>query len=381
MGTDVIDVAADDPHATGPAPLGSGSAPRTGSVRLAGVTARFGYVTAVDDVTLDVHPGELLVLLGPSGCGKTTLLRMIAGLDQPTAGSVSIDGRCVDHVDPKDRDVAMVFQSYALYPHLTVAGNIAFPLRKRGIPRRQHAALVREAAALVGLDRLLDRKPRTLSGGQRQRVALARAIVRRPAVFLMDEPLSNLDAPMRAGARALLTELHSRLGITIVYVTHDQVEAMTMATRLVVMDAGCLQQSGAPDDVYGAPANTFVARFLGSPGMNLLRGRVRDDEMSVAVGAAVLPLMTPADIAGEVIVGVRPEHLRVGDEGIGVDVRAVESHGHERVVRAATPDGDDVLFRAPADDVAPEPGERLRVAAPPGAVHLFDAATGMRRSR
>jgi multiple sugar transport system ATP-binding protein len=373
----VIELAADEPGAPGGRERDD-LAPRTLSVALTGVTARFGGTTAVDDVRLDVRPGELLVLLGPSGCGKTTLLRLIAGLEEPTSGSVSIDGRAVDDVDPKDRDVAMVFQSYALYPHLTVAENIAFPLRKRGVPRRERGALVAEAAAVVGLADLLDRKPGTLSGGQRQRVALARAIVRRPSVFLMDEPLSNLDAPMRAGARALLVDLHRRLGITVVYVTHDQVEALTMGTQLAVMDGGRLLQVGAPDDVYATPATTFVARFLGSPGMNLLAGRVGVNGTDVEIGGARVVLPTPVDAAGDVIVGVRPEHLVVGSEGVRVEVATVESHGHERIVRATTSDGEDVRFRATADGPAPPPGDVLRLTADPVRFHLFDAATGIR---
>jgi ABC-type sugar transport system ATPase subunit len=372
----VIEVATDESFGA-ESELPSG-ATKTGSVQLDGVTVRFGATTAVDDVSLDVLPGELLVLLGPSGCGKTTLLRLIAGLEESTAGSVSIDGRCVDDTDAKDRDVAMVFQSYALYPHMTVAENIAFPLRKRGVPRHERGALVTQAASTVDLTDLLDRKPGTLSGGQRQRVALARAIVRRPAVFLMDEPLSNLDAPMRAGARTLLTELHARLGITFVYVTHDQVEAMTMATRLAVMDAGRLQQLGTPDDVYATPANTFVARFVGAPGMNLLAGHIGVDGTTVRVGGTVLDLAERCDVTGDVIVGVRPEHLVVSDDGLPVDVRTVESHGHERLVRATTVNGENAWFRVAVDGPSSEPGQTMRLRAQPTQLHLFDATTGTR---
>ena len=373
----MIEVVTDEPCGSSRAQQ-DGGVQRTGSVQLAGVTARFGATTAVDDVSLDVRRGELLVLLGPSGCGKTTLLRLIAGLEEPESGSVSIDGRCVDDIDPKDRDVAMVFQSYALYPHLTVAENIAFPLRKRGVPRRERGALVADAASLVDLTALLDRKPGTLSGGQRQRVALARAIVRRPSVFLMDEPLSNLDAPMRAGARTLLTELQARLGITVVYVTHDQVEAMTMGSRLAVMHEGRVHQVGAPEDVYATPANTFVARFLGSPGMNLLAGRVGAGGTNVEVGGTVLALASRVDVAGDVIVGVRPEHLGVSNEGFHVEVRAVESHGHERIVRATCVDGESAQFRVAADGPSPVPGQGLQLTAEPAQLHLFDPATGAR---
>src|ERR671917_683263 len=241
------------------------------------VTKRFGDVVAVDSLSLEVADREFLVLLGPSGCGKSTALRMIAGLDEPTAGIVRIGDRVVNGVEPKARDVAMVFQSYALYPHKTVRQNIEFPLRSRRVPVAERDRLVADVVAQLGLTGLLDRKPRQLSGGQRQRVALARAIVRRPAVFLMDEPLSNLDAKMRTSTRAELVELHSRLGTTFVYVTHDQVEAMTMAHRVAVMSDGALQQVGPPQEVYDRPESVFVAQFIGSPPMNVLAAAVVDE--------------------------------------------------------------------------------------------------------
>ena len=237
-----------------------------------GVTKRFGDTTAVDDLTLHVADGELLVLLGSSGCGKTTALRLVAGLEEVSGGSVSIGDVVVNDVDPKDRDVAMVFQSYALYPHLTVAKNIEFPLRQRNVEKEERRAKVKRAADTLGLGALLDRKPSQLSGGQRQRVALARAIVREPLVFLMDEPLSNLDAALRVQTRAEIVELQSRLSTTTIYVTHDQVEAMTMGHRIAVMSEGRLQQVATPEALYARPANAFVAHFLGSPGMNLLKG-------------------------------------------------------------------------------------------------------------
>ena len=242
-------------------------------VSFEGVTKRFGDTVAVDALNLEIPDGELLVLLGSSGCGKTTALRLLAGLEEVSEGTIAIGGRVVNDVDPKDRDVAMVFQSYALYPHLSVARNIEFPLRQRGMAKDVRAAKVKEAATTLGLDTLLTRKPSQLSGGQRQRVALARAIVREPQVFLMDEPLSNLDAALRVQTRADIVALQDRLSTTTLYVTHDQVEAMTMGDRIAVMSQGLLQQVATPEDLYAPPANTFVAGFLGSPGMNLLPGR------------------------------------------------------------------------------------------------------------
>src|ERR1700704_4855408 len=239
-----------------------------GRVAIRGVSKRFADVIAVDDLTLEVADEEFLVLLGPSGCGKSTALRMIAGLEDPTAGTITIGDRVVNDVEAKDRDIAMVFQSYALYPHMTVRKNIEFPLRSRKVEAAERTQLVWDAAESLGLQEILDRKPGQLSGGQRQRVALARAIVRRPQAFLMDEPLSNLDAKLRVQTRAELVELQRRLSATVIYVTHDQVEAMTMGDRIAVLDAGVLQQVGAPQAVYARPANLFVARFIGSPPMN-----------------------------------------------------------------------------------------------------------------
>src|SRR5215210_4308681 len=293
-------------------------------VRFDHVTKRFGDVVAVDDLDLQVEDREFLVLLGPSGCGKSTALRMIAGLEEPTEGSILIGDHRVDGVDPKDRDLSMVFQSYALYPHKSVRQNIEFPLRSRKVPAAERERLVADVVAQLGLTGLLDRKPRQLSGGQRQRVALARAIVRRPAVFLMDEPLSNLDAKMRTSTRAELVELHARLGTTFVYVTHDQVEAMTMANRVAVMSEGALQQVGPPQVVYDRPESVFVAQFIGSPPMNVLSGTVVDDAGVRKVSAAGGTLTVAPEAAqllgsrglAEVLVGVRPEHLVVAGSGI-----------------------------------------------------------------
>ena len=338
-----------------------------GRVSLAGVTKRFGDVTAVDHLDLEVADKEFLVLLGPSGCGKSTALRLIAGLEDLTDGTIMIGDRVVNDVEPKDRDLAMVFQSYALYPHLSVAKNIEFPLRTRGVPKEQRAAQVAEAAASLGLDGLLDRKPAQLSGGQRQRVALARAIVRDPQAFLMDEPLSNLDAKLRVQTRAELVELQQRLEATVVYVTHDQVEAMTMGHRIAIMSEGVLQQVGAPQDVYAAPANLFVARFIGTPPMNTL----------------------PGPVVGEgdgIVVGIRPEHLTIaapsagGGAGAGFDatVSVVESLGHERHVICRVRGDVTATVRQGSALLPPAPGDAVRIGFRPEDVHRFDAATGNR---
>lgn len=363
-------------------------------VALDGVTKRFGAVTAVDHLSLQVDDGEFLVLLGPSGCGKTTALRMIAGLESISEGELRIGGRIVNDVEPKDRDVAMVFQSYALYPHMTVAKNIESPLvarrfrvdsqqppRKLTAPERRER--VHEAARSLDLDGLLDRKPSALSGGQRQRVALARAIVARPGAFLMDEPLSNLDANLRAKTRVELVELHRRLATTFVYVTHDQVEAMTMADRIAVMDNGRLQQVGPPQAVYDRPANLFVARFLGSPPMNTLPATIVPGPAgpTVLLGDQTIelpPLGVEAPPEGSaVIVGVRPEHLAVVPGGsITARVKAIESLGHERLV-VCTLDEHEITIRQAIGGLAPSPGVGAVIAlhADPAQLHLFDPIT------
>jgi ABC-type sugar transport system ATPase subunit len=344
-----------------------------------GVTKTFGDAIAVDDLHLRIDDGEFLVLLGPSGCGKSTALRLIAGLDEPTAGTIRIDDVVVNGVDPKARDLAMVFQSYALYPNMSVRKNIGFPLRPRRVPRAQIDRAVREVAAMLGLSELLDRKPGQLSGGQRQRVALARAIVREPQVFLMDEPLSNLDAKMRTQTRGDLVQLHARLGTTFVYVTHDQAEAMTMATRVAVLREGRLQQLGAPQAIYDRPANVFVARFLGSPPMNVLPGVLEGG--SLAVGGVRLPappaFRTTAGVR-RVDVGIRPEHLLVtgagSDHALPARVELVETLGHERLVRCAV-DGGLLVVRCPVDGAVPD---HLSLAVDPAHIHLFDADSGER---
>ena len=358
-----------------------------GRVALDHVSKRFDDVAAVDDLTLDVADEELLVLLGPSGCGKSTALRMIAGLEDPTSGTITIGDRVVNDVEAKDRDISMVFQSYALYPHMTVRKNIEFPLRSRKVPASEREQLVRDAAESLSLETLLDRKPAQLSGGQRQRVALARAIVRRPQAFLMDEPLSNLDAKLRVQTRAELVELQRRLAATIVYVTHDQVEAMTMGHRIAILDTGVLQQVGAPQEVYARPANLFVARFIGSPPMNTVTGRVnRVNETLVAeIPGGHIPLeagLAAAVIASgldEVVIGVRPEALRFdATDGIPALVSVVESLGHERHVVCRLVDQQLVIVRQDAHEAAPREDSTTYLVADAGALHVFDPATGAR---
>jgi len=356
-------------------------------VAFEGVSKRFDSVVAVDDLSLEIADREFLVLLGPSGCGKSTALRMIAGLEDPTSGTIRIGDRVVNDLEPKDRDVAMVFQSYALYPHMTVRANIEFPLKSRHVERSEREQLVNDAAGALGLSELLDRKPAQLSGGQRQRVALARAIVRRPQAFLMDEPLSNLDAKLRVQTRAELIELQRRLQATVVYVTHDQVEAMTMGDRIAILEDGRLQQVGPPQDVYAKPANLFVARFIGTPPMNTVRGPVRRDGEGLAVSLAggIVPL--PEAVARavgalgveEVIVGVRPEHLEIEPQGVvRAVVTVVESLGHERHVICRLEDGQMVIVRQPSDDVSPSENEVIGLVAEPSDLHVFDAETGLR---
>ena len=356
------------------------------------VTKRFGEVTAVDQLTLSVQDGEFMVLLGPSGCGKTTALRMIAGLETVTEGELRIGDRVVNDVEAKDRDIAMVFQSYALYPHMTVAKNIESPLVARrftvdggGPPRKLTAAerseRVQQAATSLGLEELLGRKPAALSGGQRQRVALARAMVARPAAFLMDEPLSNLDAKLRAQTRIELVELHQRLATTFVYVTHDQVEAMTMADRIAVMSEGRLLQVGPPQAVYDRPHNLFVARFIGSPPMNTVPGTVvrTDSGTAVQLGGQTIGIepvtAEPLAEGTSVVIGVRPEHLSVDPVGqVTAEVRAVEWLGHERLVVCDLA-GHQITIRQSSSAQAVSPGDALTLAADPDHVHLFDPDT------
>ena len=360
-------------------------------VLFSGATKRYGDVVAVDHLDLEVADGELLVLLGPSGCGKTTALRMVAGLEEVDEGTVSIGDHVVNDVEPKDRDVAMVFQSYALYPHLSVGKNIEFPLRQRRLDPAERQRRVTEAAASLGLADLLRRKPGQLSGGQRQRVALARAIVRSPQAFLMDEPLSNLDAALRVQTRADIVALQRRLGTTMLYVTHDQVEAMTMGHRIAVMKDGVLQQVAAPQDLYDRPANTFVAGFLGSPGMNLVTGTVAagapgtagEDQAIVHVpgGSIVLrgELALLARKAPSVTVGIRPEALALTPSGaLEARVVIVELLGAEVQVLCVLADASQMVVRQDASSGRPTAGASVRIAVDPTAVHLFDGESGER---
>jgi sn-glycerol 3-phosphate transport system ATP-binding protein len=347
------------------------------TVTLDAVRKSYGAREVVHGVSCAVADGELVVVVGPSGCGKSTLLRMVAGLETVSAGTVAIDGRVVNRVEPKDRDIAMVFQNYALYPHMSVYDNMAYGLRMRRMARAEITERVERAAAILQLAELLDRKPRQLSGGQRQRVAMGRAIVRDPKVFLFDEPLSNLDAKLRVQMRVEIKRLQQELGTTSLYVTHDQVEAMTLADRLVVMNAGNVDQIGPPLDLYERPATVFVAGFIGSPAMNLIGGHV--DSGGVAIGDLVLPLDGQAAEPGrKVTIGLRPENLELADDGpILVKTELLERLGADTIVHGRLGDGTTLTARAPGA-LALHLGEPIRLAIAPGHIHLFDTETGRR---
>jgi multiple sugar transport system ATP-binding protein len=350
------------------------------SVAISDVRKSFGATGVIHGVNISIDDGEFVVLVGPSGCGKSTLLRMIAGLENITGGEISIGGRVVNKVPPKERDVAMVFQNYALYPHMTVAANMAFSMKLRGAPQSEIDSRVNRAAEILGLQHLLDRFPRQLSGGQRQRVAMGRAIVRDPQVFLFDEPLSNLDAKLRVQMRTEIKELHQRLKTTTVYVTHDQIEAMTMADKIVVMHDGRVEQIGTPLELYDTPANQFVAGFIGSPAMNFLRGKVKANGSAAFEGpnGVRLPLTSAPAGSSErpAVYGIRPEHFSINDDGAEAEIVVVEPTGSETQVFAKL-GGEEVVavFRERHQF---KPGDKIRLKPDPRLVHLFDEATGKR---
>ena len=350
------------------------------------VYKRYGEVTAVSDLNLEITDGEFMVLVGPSGCGKTTSLRMIAGLEEISDGQLRIGDKVVNDVAPKDRDIAMVFQSYALYPHMSVRDNLAFGLKLRKVPKADIDKRISEAAGILQLEKLLDRKPKELSGGQRQRVALGRAIVREPAVFLMDEPLSNLDAKLRVQTRAEIARLHQRLGTTMVYVTHDQVEAMTMGERIAVMSDGLLQQVGTPQQLYDHPLNRFVAGFIGSPSMNFIEtDSPTASAMELTTGDFHFPLSDnfrdalAQNDSARVVVGVRPEHLDIGDiAGTTASIKGtadvVEYLGNEELLHVTTGGREIVAIVDSSHRV--RPGDVVELRIPAEKVHLFNAETG-----
>jgi len=334
------------------------------SISLRNVVKRYGHGPkanqVIHGVNADIADGEFIVIVGPSGCGKSTLLRMVAGLEEITAGEIAIGARVVNHLEPAQRDIAMVFQNYALYPHMSVFDNMAYGLKIAKVPRDEIRARVDKAANILELGQLLERKPRELSGGQRQRVAMGRAIVRQPQVFLFDEPLSNLDAKLRAQTRLEIQKLHGELGITSLFVTHDQVEAMTLAQRMIVMSAGNMEQFGTPEEVYHTPASTFVASFIGSPPMNLLKN-------------------VPGSRSGALL-GIRPEHLDVvpsDHDGWDVRVETFELLGAERLIYARLAD-EPLIIRVEEGQPPPRHGDTWRVAPRPDRLHWFDASSGKR---
>ncbi len=352
------------------------------SVEIENARKSYGSQEVIHGVSVAIHDGEFVVLVGPSSCGKSTLLRMIAGLEPITAGNIKIGGKIVNNLPPKDRDIAMVFQTYALYPHKTVAQNMGFALQLRNAPKSEIDQRVNRAAEILDLVPYLARYPRQLSGGQRQRVAMGRAIVRNPAVFLFDEPLSNLDAKLRVQMRAEIKELHQRLKVTTVYVTHDQVEAMTMADRIVVMNAGVVEQVGTPLDLYDNPANAFVASFIGSPSMNMIRGKVNAGAKAkfTTADGHVLPLQSaPASAQGkDAVYGIRPEHLKIHPSGAEAEVTVVEPLGSETQLFAKL--GQQKIVGLFHERLRVAPGQKIPLKPDPSAVHLFDATTGQRIS-
>jgi multiple sugar transport system ATP-binding protein len=341
------------------------------SIHLKNIAKRYGNFIGVKHMSLEITDREFLVLLGPSGCGKTTTMRMIAGLEEPTEGQVIIGGEVVNDVDARDRDVAMVFQGYALYPNMSIYENIRFPLRMRGVAPGEHDTLIRRAADMVELGSYLDRKPGALSGGQRQRAALARAVVREPQVFLMDEPLSNLDAKLRSSMRVQIKHLQRQLKITTVYVTHDQIEAMTLADRIVIMDKGEIQQVGTPDQIYSDPANTFVAGFIGSPPMNLIDGVAQGGSFS----APGVTAPCPKGLDGKVTIGVRPEDCVVGGSNVQGTVYGVEPTGDVTYLTIST--GSRQIEVKAARDYRAEIDTPVKIGFDPKRIYFFDE-TGQR---
>ncbi|GHC62072.1 ABC transporter ATP-binding protein [Neogemmobacter tilapiae] len=344
------------------------------SLQIDHLAKSYGAVQVLRDISVSVDPGGFLVLVGPSGCGKSTLLNCIAGLDDATAGRVQIAGKDVTRLPPRERDIAMVFQSYALYPTMTVGENIGFGMKIRRLPADQITAKVAEVARLLQIDHLLDRRPAMLSGGQRQRVAMGRALVRDPALFLFDEPLSNLDAKLRVEMRAEIKRLHQATGTTMVYVTHDQVEAMTLATTIAVLKDGILQQAGSPEDIYLRPANTFVADFMGAPPMNLIPAHLDGGQLQFGDGQALTTVLPPV-LRGrdKVIVGIRPEAFQAGETGLQVTPQMVENTGSDAFVNF-TLSGAKVIARLPARTPLPTGGLRLSV--DPTGLCFFDTETG-----
>jgi multiple sugar transport system ATP-binding protein len=352
------------------------------SVAIRDVRKAFGATSVIHGVDISIRDGEFVVLVGPSGCGKSTLLRMIAGLENITAGEIRIGDRVVNNLPPKERDVAMVFQNYALYPHMTVAANMAFSMKLRGAPKSEIDERVNRAAGILGLSQLLGRFPRQLSGGQRQRVAMGRAIVRDPQVFLFDEPLSNLDAKLRVQMRTEIKELHQRLRTTTIYVTHDQIEAMTMADKIVVMHDGRVEQIGAPLELYDRPDNLFVAGFIGSPAMNMIKGHIRVNGSANFEGPAGLKFSLAAAGSGNdgrpAVYGVRPEHFSLSDDGAEAEVQVIEPTGSELQVVAKL--GGEEIIAVFRERHQFKPGEKIRLKPDPKLVHLFDEGTGKRLS-
>jgi sn-glycerol 3-phosphate transport system ATP-binding protein len=351
-----------------------------GSISLRNIEKAYGFGPkankVIHGVSAEIPDGEFVVIVGPSGCGKSTLLRMVAGLEEITGGEVHIGGRLVNRLEPAERDIAMVFQNYALYPHMSVFDNMAYGLKIAKLPKAEIEARVQKAAKILELGTLLQRKPRELSGGQRQRVAMGRAIVRQPQVFLFDEPLSNLDAKLRAQTRLEIRKLHAELGVTSLFVTHDQVEAMTLAQRMIVMNAGRIEQIGTPEEVYGTPASIFVAGFIGSPPMNLLRGTA--DGSRFTVGGQTLPLPRSAPRAGALLLGVRPEHAQIDPAGPWpMRVEMLEMLGAERLVYCRLGDAAFTL-RIDATLAPPKSGDTIQVRVPVDQLHWFDAGSGQR---